>query len=71
MACKQYDKTQENNNFKHKGNTMSGHGGFIPVGNNMPINTINTGNIGGIQQPEEVNPQPVNDGGEEPLVAAQ
>ena len=50
---------------------MSGHGGFIPVGNNMPINTINTGNIGGIQQPEAINPQPVNDGGDEPLVAAQ
>ena len=39
---------------------MSGRGGFIPVGNNIPINTINTSNVGNIQPQENVNQQPLN-----------
>ncbi len=50
---------------------MSGHGGFIPVGNNMPINTINTSNVGNIQPQENVNLQPLNVEGEEQLPAEQ
>ena len=43
---------------------MSGHGGFIQIGNNMPINTINTGNVGNVQPQENINLQPLNVEGE-------
>ena len=44
---------------------MSGFGGFNKIGGNNPANTIPTGNVGNIQQPN-VDPQPANVGGEEP-----
>ena len=51
---------------------MSGHGGFIQIGNNMPINTINTGNVGNIQPQENINLQPLNVEGEgQPLEAQE
>ena len=47
---------------------MSEIQGFKPIGNNMPINT---GNVGNIQPSENVNPQPLNEGVEEQPVAQQ
>ena len=50
---------------------MSGRGGFMSIGSNNPVNPGNVGNIGGIQQPENANPQPLNDGVEEEQRALQ
>jgi hypothetical protein len=44
---------------------MSGFGGFNKIGGNNPANTIPTGNVGNIRQPN-VDPQPANVGGVQP-----
>ena len=50
---------------------MSGHGSFISIHNNMPINNGNIGNVENVQPQENVNPQPLNVNGEEPQEVAQ
>ena len=50
---------------------MSGHGSFISIHNNMPINNGNIGNVENIQPQGNVNPQPLNVNGEEPQEVAQ
>jgi hypothetical protein len=50
---------------------MSGHNGFIAIGNNNPpINPIIANNVGGVQPPANPNPPPVAPGGSEPLQVA-
>ncbi|MBP5545146.1 MAG: hypothetical protein ILM98_13805, partial [Kiritimatiellae bacterium] len=50
---------------------MSGHGSFISINSNIPINNGNIGNVENIQPQENVNPQPLNVNGEEPQEVAQ